>query len=133
MGNKTDEFRQIIFQSQSEPSQSSCIVLQLIAVVGLNILWLFLRSFNFWKLRPTRHKHKSKYISNMSLRYINRTMYDFKEHNYHLSIKQKQRNCVKLFVFISLTNSNLVITYWRVMVNSLMSLTFNKLMLHCTT
>ena len=55
---------------------------------------------NFWKLRPTRHKHKSKYISNMSLRYINRTMYDFKEHNYHLSIKQKQRNCVKLFVFI---------------------------------
>ena len=43
MGNKTDEFRQIIFQSQSEPSRSSCIVLQLIAVVGLNI---FLPQFN---------------------------------------------------------------------------------------
>ena len=47
MGNKTDEFRQIIFQSQSEPSRSSCIVLQLITVVGLNIFCTISRNFFF--------------------------------------------------------------------------------------
>jgi hypothetical protein len=36
----------------------------------------------------------------MLIRYINRTMYNFKEHKYHLSIKQKQKNCIKLFVLI---------------------------------
>jgi hypothetical protein len=56
MGKKTKNNGKKYFLCQSEPSQSFCIILQLITVEGLNIFCTISRMFIILKLRPTGHE-----------------------------------------------------------------------------
>jgi hypothetical protein len=55
------------FLHKSKPSQSSCIVPQLITVVGLNIFFIVLKKVHFFKLRLTKHKTNKRYVHQLNI------------------------------------------------------------------
>jgi hypothetical protein len=55
------------FLHKSKPSQSSCIVPQLITVVGLNIFFIVLKEVHFFKLRLTKHQTNKRYVHQLNI------------------------------------------------------------------